>query len=66
MIFQSILYQHQNSFNMKKQIKLPVDELITIGGELISDKPPTTFFGRVFRVLKKLIRVKDDLNIKVK
>lgn len=51
---------------MKKQIKLPVDDLITIGGELISDKPPTNFLGRFFRILKKLICVKDDLNIKVK
>lgn len=51
---------------MKKKIKLPVDELITIGGELISDKPPTTFFGRIFRFIKKLIVVKDELNIKVK
>lgn len=50
---------------MKKQ-QLPIDDLISVGGSLISDKPPTTFFGRVFRVLKKLIRVKDSLNIKVK
>lgn len=50
---------------MKKQIKLPVDELITIGGELISDKPPTNFLGRVFRFIKKLIKAKDALNIEI-
>jgi len=50
---------------MKDQ-KLPIDEIITAGGSLISDKPPTTFFGRVFRILKKLIQIKDSAGIKVK
>lgn len=50
--------------NMKKQ-QIPLDELISAGGGLISDKPPTTFFGRVFRILKKLIAVKDAANIKI-
>lgn len=49
---------------MKKQ-QIPLDELISAGGGLISDKPPTTFFGRVFRILKKLIAVKDAANIKI-
>lgn len=54
-----------NTRNMKKQ-QIPIDDLISVGGSLISDKPPTTFFGRVFRVLKKLIQVKDSVNIKIK
>ncbi len=49
-----------------KNSKLPVDELISVTGSLISDKPPTTFLGRVFRVLKKLIQIKDGVNIKIK
>jgi len=50
---------------MKDQ-KLPIDEIISAGGALISDKPPTTFFGRVFRIIKKLIQIKDGANIKIK
>ena len=49
---------------MKNQ-KIPIDEIISVGGSLISDKPPTTFFGRVFRILKKLIQIKDGANIKI-
>jgi len=49
-----------------RNTKLPIDEIISAGGSLISDKPPTTFFGRVFRVIKKLIQIKDGLNIKIK
>jgi len=50
---------------MKNQ-KIPIDEIISVGGSLISDKPPTTFFGRVFRILKKLIQIKDGANIRIK
>lgn len=49
-----------------KNTKLPIDEIISAGGSLISDKPPTTFFGRVFRILKKLIQIKDGANIRIK
>lgn len=49
-----------------KNTKLPIDEIISAGGSLISDKPPTNFFGRVFRVLKKLIQIKDSLGINIK
>ena len=49
---------------MKNQ-KIPIDEIISAGGSLISDRPPTTFFGRVFRVLKKIIQIKDGANIKI-
>ena len=54
-----------NIRNMKNT-KLPIDEIISAGGSLISDKPPITFFGRVFRVLKKLIQIKDGANIRIK
>ena len=45
--------------------KIPIDEIISAGGSLISDKPPTTFLGRVFRVLKKIIQIKDGAGIKI-
>jgi len=45
--------------------KIPIDAIISAGGSLISDKPPTTFFGRVFRILKKLIQIKDGASIKI-
>lgn len=49
---------------MAKQ-KIPIDEIISAGGSLISDKPPKTFFGRVLRVLKRLISIKDSAGIKI-
>ena len=49
---------------MKNQ-KIPIDEIISVGGSLISDKPPTTFFGKVFRWIKKAIQIKDGANIKI-
>jgi len=49
-----------------KNTKLPIDEIISAGGALISDKPPTNFFGRVFRIIKKLIQIKDGANIRIK
>lgn len=47
------------------KVKLPIDEIISAGGSLISDKPPTNFLGRVFRVIKKLIQIKDGANIRI-
>lgn len=55
----------ENNFKDMKKQQIPIDEIISAGGGLISDKPPTTFFGRVFRILKKLIAVKDAANIKI-
>lgn len=50
---------------MKNQ-KLPIDEIISVGGALISDSEPKTRVGRWLRWIKKIILVKDSLNIKVK
>lgn len=49
---------------MRKQ-KLPLDEIISAGGSLISDKPPKTLVGRILRVLKRLITFKDTVNIRI-
>jgi len=50
---------------MKNQ-KLPIDEIISAGGSLISDSEPKTRVGRWLRWIKKIIQVKDGLDIKVK
>jgi len=50
---------------MAKQ-KLPIDEIISIGGALISDSEPKTRFGRWLRWIKKIIQVKDSVNIRIK
>lgn len=49
-----------------KKVKLPIDEIIAIGGELISDSEPKTRAGRWFRLLKKAIQIKNSLNIRIK
>jgi len=48
-----------------KNTKLPIDEIISVGGALISDKEPTTKAGKVFRWIKKAIQIKDGANIKI-
>lgn len=50
---------------MKDQ-KLPIDELVTVGAGLISDSEPKTRVGRWLRWIKKIISLKDNLNIKIK
>lgn len=50
---------------MKNQ-KLPIDEIISAGGSLISDAPPKTRVGRWLRWLKKIIQIKDKLNVRIK
>jgi len=50
---------------MKNQ-KLPIDEIISAGGALISDSEPKTRVGRWLRWVKKIISIKDSLNIKIK
>lgn len=46
--------------------KIDPNVLIDVATELISDKPPTTFVGRILRWVKRLNRVKNDLGIKIK
>jgi len=49
---------------MKKQ--LPIDELISIGGSIISDSEPKTKAGRILRWIKRIISIKDSANIRIK
>ena len=46
--------------------KIDIDNLIVIGSEFISDKPPKTLAGRILRVIKKLAKIKLLLGIKIK
>ena len=50
---------------MEKQ-NINVDEILTVGAELISDTPPKTTAGKILRWVKKIIRIKNMLNVKVK
>ena len=40
--------------------------IIDVATGLISDKPPTTIVGRIFRWLKKINKLKNNLGIKIK
>ncbi len=50
---------------MGKQ-NIPIDELISIGGSIISDSEPKTKAGRILRWIKRIISIKDSANIKIK
>jgi len=51
---------------MKKQEDINIDEIITVGAELISDEPPKTIAGKVLRWIKKIVRLKNVIGIKIK
>ena len=40
--------------------------LIDVGVSLISDKPPTTLVGKIFRWVKKINLLRNGLNVKIK
>jgi len=50
---------------MKKQ-DINIDEIITVGAELISDSEPKTTAGKVLRWIKKIVRFKNLFGIKIK
>jgi hypothetical protein len=50
----------------QEQEQIDPNTIIDVATELISDKPPKTFFGRVFRLIKRINKVKNDLGIKIK
>lgn len=51
---------------MKQENKIPIDEIITVGTELISDEPPKTIVGKILRWIKRIVRVKNAVGIKIK
>lgn len=51
---------------MKQGNNIPIDELITVGAELISDEPPKTIAGKILRWIKKIVKVKNAAGIKIK
>jgi hypothetical protein len=50
---------------MSKQ-NIPIDEILVIGAELISDSEPKTRAGKVLRWVKKLVKIKTSLGINIK
>jgi len=49
-----------------KSTKIPIDEIVEVVGELISDSEPITRVGRWLRWLKKAIKIKTSLGINIK
>jgi hypothetical protein len=52
--------------NKQYKEKIDTDTIIDLATELISNKPPTTLFGRVLRWIKKVNKLKNDLGVKIK
>jgi len=50
---------------MKKE-QIDPNILIDLGVSLISDKPPKTLFGRIFRWIKKINGVRNTAGVKIK
>jgi len=50
----------------RKAEKIDIDNLIVVGAEFISDEPPKTIWGKILRVVKKLVRLKTAIGIKIK
>jgi hypothetical protein len=48
-----------------KESKIPVDKVIEVIGEVISDSEPKTRVGRWLRWLKKAIQIKSSLGINI-
>jgi len=45
---------------------IPIDEIISIGGSIISDSEPKTTAGKILRWIKRIISIKDSANIRIK
>lgn len=50
----------------QEQKQIDPNIIIDVATELISDKPPTTLVGRIFRWIKRLNKAKNELGIKIK
>ena len=49
---------------MKEQIDPNI--LVDLAASVISDKPPTTLAGRILRWIKKINKLRNGLNVKIK
>jgi len=49
---------------MEQKSKFPIDQILTVGTELISDKPPKTLAGKILRWVKRIVRVKNLVGVK--
>lgn len=50
---------------MKKQ-NIDPDILVDVAVNVISDKPPKTLVGRILRWIKRINKIRNGLNIKIK
>ena len=50
----------------KEKEQIDPNILIDVGVSLISDKPPTTLVGRILRWIKKINKLRNGLNVKIK
>lgn len=49
-----------------KKEQIDPNILIDVGVSLISDKPPTTLVGKILRWIKKINKLRNGLNVKIK
>ena len=49
-----------------KKDQIDPNILIDVGVSLISDKPPKTLVGRILRWVKKINKLRNGLNVKIK
>ena len=49
-----------------KKEQIDPNILIDVGVSLISDKPATTLVGRILRWIKKINKLRNGLNVKIK
>ena len=49
-----------------KKEQIDPNILIDVGVSLISDKPPNTLVGRILRWIKKINKLRNGLNVKIK
>ena len=49
-----------------KKEQIDPNILIDVGVSLISDKPPKTLIGRILRWVKKINKLRNGLNVKIK
>ncbi len=50
----------------KEKEQIDPNILIDAGVSLISDKPPTTLVGKILRWIKKINKLRNGLNVKIK
>lgn len=50
----------------KEKEQIDPNILVDLAASVISDKPPTTLVGKILRWIKKINKLRNGLNIKIK